>query len=97
MSEQISKPLIEADPTKGVKVNAGVVAKSFRDEIKEKVGAMKQEGIGKLFRQDYDAHIFTEDSFEITKWYLFHAIFGSPIMFTHQRSCVPKIQNLLSL
>ena len=67
MSEQISKPLIEADPTKGVKVNAGVVAKSFRDEIKEKVGAMKQEGIGKLSRQDYDVNIFAEDSFEITK------------------------------
>lgn len=45
MSEQNSKPLIEADPAKGVKVNAGVIAKSFRDEIKEKVGAMKQNGI----------------------------------------------------
>lgn len=41
----MSKPLIEADPEKGVKINAGVVAKSFRDEIKEKVAAMKQEGI----------------------------------------------------
>ena len=48
MSKQSSKPLIEADPTKGVKVNAGVVAKSFRDEIKAKVGAMKHKGIGKF-------------------------------------------------
>lgn len=48
MSEKKSKQLIDADPVKGVKVNAGVVAKAFRDEIKEKVEAMKQEGIGKL-------------------------------------------------
>jgi hypothetical protein len=48
MSERNSKPLIEADPTKGVKVNAGIIAKSFRDEIKDKVGAMKLGGIGKL-------------------------------------------------
>jgi len=45
MSEQNSKPLIEADPAKGVKINAGIIAKSFRDEVKEKVGAMKLEGI----------------------------------------------------
>ena len=48
MSEQNSKPLIEADPAKGIKINAGIIAKSFRDEVKEKVGAMKLEGIGKL-------------------------------------------------
>ena len=45
---QNSQPLVVSDPTKGVKVNAGVVAKSFRDEIKVKVEAMKKEGIGKL-------------------------------------------------
>lgn len=45
MSEESSKPLIEADPTKGIKVNAGVVAKSYRDEIKAKVEALKQEGV----------------------------------------------------
>jgi hypothetical protein len=38
--------LIVADPTKGVKVDASVVAKSFRDEIKAKVVALKGEGIG---------------------------------------------------
>ena len=48
MSQNDTKPLVVADPTKGVKVNAGVVAKSFRDEIKAKVATMKQDGIGKL-------------------------------------------------
>ena len=55
MSEQISKPLIEADPDKGVKVNAGVVAKAFRDEIKQKVERMKQDGLGKLLRRGKSA------------------------------------------
>ncbi len=50
MSE-ISKPLVEFDAAKGVKVNAGVIAKSFRDEIKAKVEAMKQDGLGKLERR----------------------------------------------
>lgn len=45
MSQNDTKPLVVADPTKGVKVNAGVVAKSFRDEIKAKVATMKQDGI----------------------------------------------------
>jgi len=45
MSEQNSKPLIEADPAKGVKINAGIIATSFRDEIKKKIGTMKKEGI----------------------------------------------------
>ena len=39
-------PLIVADSTKGIKVNAGVIAKPFRDEIKEKVERMKQQGLG---------------------------------------------------
>jgi hypothetical protein len=69
MSEQNSKPLIEADPAKGVKVNAGVIAKSFRDEIKEKVGAMKLEGIGKLLCWDNDTlfvsgHDYAQTSME---------------------------------
>ena len=41
-----SKPLIVADSTKGIKVNAGVIAKPFRDEIKAKVEAMKKAGKG---------------------------------------------------
>mmetsp|Transcript_26682 Transcript_26682/g.62674 ORF Transcript_26682/g.62674 Transcript_26682/m.62674 type:complete len:374 (-) Transcript_26682:123-1244(-) len=45
MSEQDPKPLVDANPAKGVKVNAGVIAKPFREEIKKKVEAMKQEGI----------------------------------------------------
>lgn len=45
MSEQDPKPLVEADPAKGVKINAGVIAKPFREEIKKKVEAMKQEEI----------------------------------------------------
>ncbi len=55
MSGQISKPLIEADPDKGIKVNAGVVAKAFRDEIKQKVERMKQDGLGKLLRRGKSA------------------------------------------
>lgn len=41
-----NKPLIVADPTKGVKVNSSVVAKPFRDELKAKVEEMKQMGLG---------------------------------------------------
>ena len=50
MSEDNSKPVIEADSSQGVKVNAGIIAKPFRDEIKKKVEAMKQEGIGESLR-----------------------------------------------
>jgi len=38
---------ITADPTKGVKGNAGIVAQPFRDEIKAKVQQLKQHGIGR--------------------------------------------------
>eukprot|EP01079_Euglenida_sp_SAG-EU17-18_P007069 gene7069-6705_t len=38
-------PLIRADPSYGVKVDAGVVAKPFRDEIGAKVAALKERGI----------------------------------------------------
>lgn len=62
MSEQLSKPLIEADPTKGIKVNAGVVAKSYRDEIKAKVEALKQEGVGKLHQSYYDTQYIIDRS-----------------------------------
>eukprot|EP00980_Cylindrotheca_fusiformis_P015361 scaffold4306_cov154-Cylindrotheca_fusiformis.AAC.7 len=40
-----NKPLIVADAKKGVKVNSGVVAKQFREEIKAKVDSMKKQGI----------------------------------------------------
>lgn len=39
------KPLIVADQTKGIKMDASLVAKSFRDTIKEKVETMKRNGI----------------------------------------------------
>jgi hypothetical protein len=42
------KPVIVADPTKGVKLDAGLVAQPFRNEIKAKVEAMKQAGMGAL-------------------------------------------------
>ena len=48
MSRQISKPAIEADPTKGIKVDVGDVAKPFRNEIKEKVEVLTKNGIGEL-------------------------------------------------
>jgi hypothetical protein len=43
-SEQ--KSSIVSDPTKGVKINASVVAQSYRDEIKLKVQKLKEQGIG---------------------------------------------------
>ena len=46
MSEN-NKPVIVADPTKGVKLNASDVAKPFREEIKAKVEAMKAAGLGR--------------------------------------------------
>jgi hypothetical protein len=42
------KAVIVSDPTKGVKVNASVVAQKFRDEIKEKVRKLKESGIGEF-------------------------------------------------
>jgi hypothetical protein len=45
MTEE-STPLIVVDATKGIKVNAGVVATPFRDEIKAKVQSMVKQGIG---------------------------------------------------
>ena len=42
----ISTKLITADPSKGVRVDAAIVAKRFRDEIKEKVAQLKAQGIG---------------------------------------------------
>lgn len=41
-----STQLIISDPTKGIKVDAGIVAKSFRDEIKAKIATLKKDGIG---------------------------------------------------
>ena len=43
---EVKPTVIVADPKKGVKVDAAVVAKPFRQEIKDKVSAMKVEGIG---------------------------------------------------
>jgi hypothetical protein len=40
--------LIKADPTKGVRVDAAIVAKRFRDEIKENVAQLKAKGIGEF-------------------------------------------------
>ena len=39
-------PVIVADGTKGIKVDASLVAKPFRDEIKAKVASMKEQGLG---------------------------------------------------
>lgn len=43
-----NKPLIVADATKGIKVNAGIIAQPFREEIKAKVAEMKKQGLGTL-------------------------------------------------
>ena len=39
--------LITADPSKGVRVDAAIVAKKFRGEVKETVDQLKKQGIGK--------------------------------------------------
>lgn len=39
------KPLIVASATQGIKVDAAVVAKPFREEIQEKVKAWKEQGV----------------------------------------------------
>jgi len=38
--------LVVADTSKGIKVNSGVIAQPFRDEIKERVQQLNQHGIG---------------------------------------------------
>jgi hypothetical protein len=45
-SHEACKPVVAADPTKGVTLDAGLVAQPFRNEIKAKVEAMKQNGMG---------------------------------------------------
>jgi len=39
------KSLIVADQTKGIKMDASIIARPFRNTIKEKIEAMKQDGI----------------------------------------------------
>lgn len=41
-----NKKLVTADPSKGVRVDAAIVAKGFRDEIKAQVAELKAQGIG---------------------------------------------------
>jgi hypothetical protein len=42
-----SKPtLIVTDPTKGIKVDAAVIAEPFRNEIKRTIQNWKEQGIG---------------------------------------------------
>jgi hypothetical protein len=47
-SPDITKPVVVADPTKGVKMDATLVAQPFRNEIKAKIEAMKLAGMGAL-------------------------------------------------
>ena len=53
------KPLIMTDPSKGVKMNASVVAQSFRDTIKQKVEAMKNDGIGEFYKTSFYIAIYS--------------------------------------
>jgi hypothetical protein len=43
-----SNKVIVADPSRGIKVNAAVVAEPFRQEIKARVQQLKEHGIGAL-------------------------------------------------
>ena len=51
----VPKPLIVADPQKGIKMDVGVVAQPFRDEIRAKVAAMKKAGLGELKKRSFVA------------------------------------------
>ena len=46
MSLQSQDVLIVANPDKGVKVDAALIAQPFREEIKQKVKEWKKQGIG---------------------------------------------------
>lgn len=46
MVDQQNEKLIVADPNAGVRVDAAIVAKRFRDEIKLKVAELKANGVG---------------------------------------------------
>mmetsp|Transcript_16104 Transcript_16104/g.26160 ORF Transcript_16104/g.26160 Transcript_16104/m.26160 type:complete len:372 (+) Transcript_16104:61-1176(+) len=65
-SPDVSKPAVVADPTKGVKLDASLVAQPFREEIKAKVQAMKQAGmeppllVGLLANKDPAARKYAE-------------------------------------
>ena len=41
-----NEKLVTVDPSKGVRVDAAIVAKRFRDEIKGQVADLKANGIG---------------------------------------------------
>ena len=42
-----NKPLIVADPNKGVKMDAAIVAEPFREEIRTRVRELQEHGIRK--------------------------------------------------
>jgi len=46
---EASTPVVIVDPTKGIKVDAALIAAPFRDEIKAKVLQMKERGLGMFF------------------------------------------------
>ena len=48
MASKALAPVIESSETKGVKVDAALIAKPFREEIKAKVKELKLMGIGEL-------------------------------------------------
>jgi hypothetical protein len=64
-----SKPLFVADPCKGIKVDAAVIATPFRDEIKAKVAKMKEKGMGTCF------HVQGQNSYCGTAKHLLLCIF----------------------
>ena len=44
----VTTAVVVADPTKGIKVDAGIIAQPFRDEVKERVAQLRKHGIGTL-------------------------------------------------
>lgn len=47
-SGNTNEKLVVADPSKGVRVDAAMIAKRFRTEIKQKVAELKARGVGTL-------------------------------------------------
>lgn len=55
-----NRKLVKADPSKGVRVDAAVIAQHFRDEIKANVAELKAQGIGKYIYLLSDVMIKTQ-------------------------------------
>ena len=52
----VTTAVVVADPIKGIKVDAGIIAQPFRDEIKERVAQLRKHGIGAFCFRSSTSH-----------------------------------------